>query len=921
MTDAPPAPVGLETGCLSLAEKLALLHQHAPALPRLGLSAFSTGAEGLHGVAWLGVATTFPQAVGLGATWDCDLLERIGTVVSTELRARHAADPSVSLNVWAPVVNPLRHPRWGRNEEGFAEDPHLVADLATAYALGLRGPDPAHWRAAPTLKHVIGYGYETERHLRSTTLRPRVLHEYELAAFRKPLAAGVVGALMPSYNLVNGRPAHLAAEILDILRGESPHPVVVVSDAYAPGNIAGDQGYCDDHAVGFSAALRAGVDSFTQDDRDPGPTLARLRSGLDRGLLTEADVDRAVERLLWLRRVLGLVGQGSGGVPFDQGPYASIGPDAIDLPGHRALAREAATKAVVVARNDGLLPLDRDASVAVIGPLGDRVLMDWYSGTPPYRVSLAAGLAAQLASGPPTVVDGADVISLGLDDGRVLVVGENAGLSPADGPAAGVTVTDWGHDLVTLGVGGRLLTAEHDSVLRATAEAPHGWEVQESFRLDRTADGLSFFHLGSASWVGLDDDSRLSIGAPSPVRFLATVLHDGLAAAVRTAAAADVAVVALGNDPHLLGRETEDRPDLLLPGRQAELLRRVRAANPQTVLAIVSSYPYVLDPVQRRTPAIVWSSHAGQELGHGLADVLLGRAEPSGRFPQTWPADQDDAGDLFDADIISTGATAWYASRPPLFGLGHGLTFTTLAYGPAELRETDDGTAVRVEVTNTGARIGHELVQVYASRPDLRDHPRRLVGYRRVSVPVGGSCVVEAPLALDHLAIWDVRDERHRVLPGRYELAVGSSVSDVRTVVDLEVSAEPLAARRLCEVGFAATGVDRWSGATLVPRDPLIGEVVRPNGTRVARLVFEEVVADGTGRIAVDVRLAEGVPARVRAGLTAFGPWVPVTGPTGTWRRLTVPLAGAPTSGDLVIELSGPVELDRVSAWTTRPTR
>ena len=221
------------------AERLALLHQHAAPVPRLGLGPFRTGTEGLHGVAWLGTATTFPQPVGLAATWDADLLERVGTVVGTEVRAKHAADPTVSLNVWAPVVNPLRHPRWGRNEEGFSEDPHLTAHLATAYARGLRGDHPTYWRTVPTLKHLVAYGNETDRSVTSAQLSPRVLHEYELPAFRGPIEAGVVGAVMPSYNLVNGRPNHVARELLDEVRGWTPASLLVVSDAGAPTNLVG----------------------------------------------------------------------------------------------------------------------------------------------------------------------------------------------------------------------------------------------------------------------------------------------------------------------------------------------------------------------------------------------------------------------------------------------------------------------------------------------------------------------------------------------------------------------------------------------------------------------------------------------------------------------------------------------------------
>ena len=193
-------------GQLTDSEKIAMLHQWSPGVPRLGIAPFHTGTEALHGAAWLGVATVFPQAAGLGATWDPDLLTAVGTAVGTEVRALHERDPLVSLNVWAPVVNLLRDPRWGRNEEGYSEDPLLTARLAVAYCAGLRGDHPVFWRTAPVLKHFFAHNNETDRDTTSSVVRARVLHEYDLAPFRGPVAAGVAAGVMPSYNLVNGGP-------------------------------------------------------------------------------------------------------------------------------------------------------------------------------------------------------------------------------------------------------------------------------------------------------------------------------------------------------------------------------------------------------------------------------------------------------------------------------------------------------------------------------------------------------------------------------------------------------------------------------------------------------------------------------------------------------------------------------------------
>ena len=246
-----PARIDDLLGRLTVAEKLALLHQYQAAVPRLGIGSFRTGTEALHGLAWLGPATVFPQALGLATTWNTGLVERIGAAVGAEVRGFHHKDPErAGLNVWAPVVNPLRDPRWGRNEEGYAEDPLLTGVIGTAYARGLRGDDPRYLRTAPTLKHFLGYNNETDRATTSSAMGPRVLREYELPAFRAPLAAGAAVAVMPSYNLVNGRPAHLSPLINDELRSWTADDLLVVTDAFAGSNIAGAQAYHADHAAG-----------------------------------------------------------------------------------------------------------------------------------------------------------------------------------------------------------------------------------------------------------------------------------------------------------------------------------------------------------------------------------------------------------------------------------------------------------------------------------------------------------------------------------------------------------------------------------------------------------------------------------------------------------------------------------------------
>jgi beta-glucosidase len=900
---------------LTLAEKIAMLHQHSPAVDRLGLAAFHTGAEALHGVAWLGTATVFPQPVGLAATWDTDLITAIGAVVGTELRAKHAADPSVSLNVWAPVVNPLRHPRWGRNEEGYSEDPHLTSELATAYACGLRGDHPVYWRTVPTLKHFLAYNNETDRAVTSSQLRPRVLHEYELPAYRGPVQAGVVGAVMASYNLVNGRPNHVARELLDELRSWTDASLLVVSDAAAPGNLVDFERYFPDHVTSHAAMVRAGVDSFTDNDADAAPTIERLTTALGQGLLDESDVDRAVLRQLELRIR-------TGELDPELDPYSWIGADAIDLPAHRLLAREAVARSVVVLANDGILPLVPGVTVAVVGPQADRVLQDWYSGTPPYVVGIASAFAERLGAGAVRVADGADRVALrSLTTGAYVRQIDAATPLLADGPTADekaqFDVTAWGEGIVTLrAVTTGLLWSGAGWVVRADATRIGGWVAQESFRLHRHPDDTwSLQHVGSGRWVRVQHDASGTLVADAPdaasaERFAVRTVRSGHAAAAAAAASADVVVVAVGNDPHLLGRETEDRPHLRLPEASVELWRAAHEANPHAVLLVVSSYPYVIGSLADDAAAVVWSSHGGQELGHGLVDVLTGDREPTGRLAQTWVADEAHVGDLLDYDIITAGSTYWYARHEPLYAFGHGLSYSRVDYTAIELstqvldvpataapdnhndNDNAQGSAVqvRVHLRNPGSRPAEELVQLYVAADGhrLTVPRRRLVGHARVILEPGASTVVTLGLSVRDLAVWDVTRGRFAAEPGRYRVLAGRSSADLPLEAELEVRGEPVPPRAALGRALRAVDFDDAHRIEIAERTRESGEALQVAARASSGwVVLREVDARCAAHGSLTLARTRGGPAQVR---------IEVPSSNGTW--LTAATAQAPTMGE-----------------------
>ncbi|MFK0120578.1 glycoside hydrolase family 3 C-terminal domain-containing protein [Streptomyces sp. NPDC090994] len=906
---------------LTLDEKIGFLHQFTPGVDRLGVAAFRTGQEALHGVAWMGPATVFPQAVGLGATWNEELVRRVGDAVSAEVRAMRARDERVGLNVWAPVVNLLRHPLWGRNEEGYSEDPRLTSAIATAYTRGLRGSHPTYWRTAPVLKHWLAHNNETDRDTASSSVRPRVLNEYDLRAFRETVEAGAVAGVMPAYNLVNGRPNHVSPYLAEHLRAWTGEELLVCSDAGAPSNLVDSEHYFDTHEEATAAALKAGVDSFTDHGTDSTKITARVRGALERGLLTEADVDTAVRRQLSVRFRLG---------EFDGHEEAG----AFDTPEHRALAQEAAEQAIVLLKNEGgLLPLAPGSRLAVVGLLADECKLDWYSGTLLHRSTPLEGLYERFGAGQVAFAEGVDRVRLRTSAGTFLHVppaGDDApapvaegALDPAllagrtdlpplttDATGTELALVDWGEGVLTLRApDGRYLSVAEDGYLRASADQPGGWVVQETFRLEPHGDGHLLRHTGTGHHVAVTADG-VKVAASGGEVFALETVERGEEAVARAAARADVVLVVAGNDPHINGRETEDRTTLRLPAHQERLLRAARDANPRTVLALVSAYPYAVDT--EPLPAVLWTAHGGQAAGTALARVLAGDVSPAGRLPQTWYADDRDLPDLLDYDVIGSRQTYLYFEGTPLFPFGHGLSYASFGYGDLRAEAGDGSVRVSFTVTNTGDVTADEVAQLYAraEQPSVPRPRRELLAHRRVTLAPGASTEVSFTVPLSAFAYWDVAHGRWRLEPGPYALLVGASSEDVRLRTTLTLDGEPAAPRPVRERGLPAADFDEQSGTEIVDRTKESGDAVTPTADKSGELLYR-ACDFGSGVTSVTVEVAgEGVVelsldgGPVRAVLSTD---TPTPGPYD-YVSLTTGLT-AEGVHDLRVGLRGPVRL------------
>jgi beta-glucosidase len=553
--------------------------------------------------------------------------------------------------------------------------------------------------------------------------------------------------------------------------------------------------------------------------------------------------------------------------------------------------------------------------VAVVGPNGDSVYEDWYSGTLPYAVTVRQGITERLGSDAVvTFAEGVDRIALrrAADDACLMVSPGHDGAellaAPAPDPrTAQFDLFDWGHGVCALRAvaNGRYVTVNDAGVLVSTATQPNGWVVRETFTLEPRGDEVVLRHLATGTYVAVDDTgvARADAAAHEATGFVVERAVSGVKEAVAAAREADVAVVVLGNHPLINGRETEDRVDLALPPAQEELLHAVHAVNPNTVLLVTSSYPYAIGWADAHVPAILWSAHGGQEFGHAFAEVLFGDTAPAGRLTQTWYRSAADLPDLFDYDIIAADATYLYFRGAPLFAFGHGLTYPDFEYSDVRLsadRVDPDGVVtVSVDVLNTGDVDSDEVVQLYTRqrRSRVKQPLRQLRGFERVRVPAGGRAMVNFQLRAADLAFWDVVGERYVVEAARHDVLIGRSSADIRLTTTLEVSGERVA-RRDPRRPLAAVNADGYADVHFVDATKPAGDAVMA-ALDGAWIVFEgvdfgagvascsaELSAVEHGTAEVRLRRDDPLDGQIIATLTVIGSgdryvWTPTTAPAG----------------------------------------
>ncbi len=789
---------------LTIEEKAGLMSNHMAAVPRLDIGEWYVGAEVARGYVSRNPdepTTVFPQPIGLSGTFDTELMEKAGLAAGKEARVLNKRHPSGHLMLWGPTVDLCRNPLWGRNEEGYGEDPFLTGEMSAAYTKGLADRHGEYYQSIPTLKHFCANNTENERGTASSDVEPRTLNEYYYAAFERPITCGGAYSIMAAYNELSGVPAVINPDIQNVLKDKWGLGFVVTDGGDFSQNVV-FHGYSTSHAETIALAIKNGTDVLTDcEDVVAASVLEAVKSGL----VSEKDIDKALYNSMLARFRLG---------EFDEKhPFSDIDESVLDCDEHKKLNRRAALEQTVLLKNDGILPLDTNKSVAVIGLNGNCNLMDWYTGYSSYNTTILDGISGKFAGA--MYDNGCDhVVIKSVMTGKYLGVADDDTVSAIyekDDPRALFEKAEYGHDETTYRslYNNRYIT---ESSCKCDSESTYRWYSQEIMKPQKHGDKVLYrTYFGKA--LGVDESGKLTLvkqfGLSDNKIFSEEIISDGIRRAAKLAEKADYAIVCIGNDPMIVAREMYDRKTLALPAHDSALARAVYDANNNCILALVSSYPFAICEEQEYMPAIIYTTHAGPELGNAFAKVIGGEYSPAGRLAQTWYKSEYELAPIESYDIIENEMTYLYYKGKPLYPFGYGLSYAKFEYSDFDVRENGDVISVSLDVANVSETDSDEVVQIYfrMEDPSVKRPLKQLTAFTRVHIEGGQTLRVMFDISKSELRFYDVSRERFAIEQGRYTFMAGASSEDIRLTKTIDAGGEKIPPRELCK-GIPAKNYD-----------------------------------------------------------------------------------------------------------------
>ncbi|WP_438863983.1 glycoside hydrolase family 3 C-terminal domain-containing protein [Neptunicella sp.] len=811
---------------LTLDEKVSQMMNEAPAIERLGIPAYNWWSEGLHGVARAGLATVFPQAIGLAAMWDRQQMFDVATAISDEARAKHhdfAAKGKrflyQGLTIWSPNINLFRDPRWGRGQETYGEDPYLTGELAVPFIKGLQGDDPKYLKTVATVKHfAVHSGPEPERHEFNATTNKKDLYETYLPMFEKGIKQGGAYSLMCAYNRYNGEAACGSQTLLqDILRRDWDFDGFVVSDCGAI------EDFHAHHKITQSAAESAALAVKTGTDLNCGKVYSSLKEAVQQGMISEQQIDVSLKRLFTARFKLGMFDSA------EQVAYQNIPYSVVDSEEHQQLALQSARKSMVLLKNaNHTLPLKKDiGTLAVIGPNADQwlMLLGNYNGVPSDPVTPLRGIrdkvsantkvlyaqGSQLAEGIPMFYPvpasalqhngqpglQAEFFNNSELQGEVLFSRIDANVdanwndkAPRDDMDDDNFAVRWSGEIVADSDGeyqlGVISSCNTKLYLDGELVASTKYHFRDEYgdpRLRKSpvlnlTKGQPHKIRIEAGETYADAQVQLVWAKPQPD------LHQQ---ALDAASQADAVVMLMGLTARLEGEEMDvhtdgfnggDRTKIDLPQVQQQLIKDIQALGKPVVLVLLNGSALAVNWADEHVPAILEAWYPGQAAGTAIADVLFGDVNPAGRLPVTFYHSVDELPAFEDYNL--TTQTYRFFNQQPLYPFGYGLSYSRFEYSDIAVKETgEDKFNVSVTLTNSGDMDGDEVVQLYVGQAEHTGHHpiRSLKGFQRVHLAAGEQQTIEFALTREDFALFDQQGEA-KVVPGDYRVSVGGGQPD-----------------------------------------------------------------------------------------------------------------------------------------------
>lgn len=829
-------------GRMTLEEKASQLVNQARAIPRLEVPAYDWWSEALHGVANAGIATVFPEPIGLAATFDDPLIHQMAIVIGTEARAKHnqavragRRDIMEGLDFWSPNINIFRDPRWGRGQETYGEDPLLTGRMGVAFVTGMQGDDPKYFRVISTPKHfAVHSGPEPSRHTIDIQVSKHDEEDTYLPAFRAAVTDGKAESVMCAYNRVNGEPACANTFLLvDTLRDAWKFNGYVVSDCDAVVDMYEGHHFTKSQSEAAAAAIKHGMDNecadfFTvkKDAHDYQPYV----DAVHQGLLTEADLDAALVRLFTARMRLGMFD------PPSMVPYANTPDSEIDSTPHRALALKAAQESMVLLKNDGVLPLSSNMkNILVVGPLAESasVLHGNYSGTASHAITALEGIRKQFSAAQVSYEPGTNFLreppviptpALSTEDGKPGLKAEYFTGDFSGTPQ--VVRVDPYVDLQ--------LSHHPDAHALPVPSGMKDFSVRWTGFFTATESGTYQVGLvGSMQRMWLDgklvvDDVTLHDPNPQMATMQLTSGHryavkieytvggfgtkfvwlavssDPLVQATSAARQADVVVAVVGITSRLEGEEMKvdlpgfrggDRTSLNLPEEEEALLGALKSTGKPLVVVLMNGSALAVNWANDHANAILEAWYSGEEGGTAIAQTLAGVNDPAGRLPMTFYKGIEQLPDFEDYSMKNR--TYRYFTGKPLYPFGYGLSFTKFEYSNLKLAspELQAGVSlpIDVDVRNIGSEAGDEVVELYMTFPKLPGAPlRALRGFTRLHLDAGQSRHLQLTLQPRDLSYVNEAGDR-LVGAGDYVISVGGGqpgTSAPQAEADLTIQGE-----------------------------------------------------------------------------------------------------------------------------------